>query len=103
MSLEYGNARIAGARSRLLDRTTIGRLADSEREVLVLVLADDPRVGKYGGDVAGPAAVAILREALGQTRDGLEPVPDLVEGFGPSKLVPQAAESGAQPWAEVGW
>jgi len=80
-----------------------GRLEGSDREVLVLVLADDPRVGKYGGDVAGPAAVAILREALGQTRDGLEPVPDLVEGFAPSKLVPQAPESGAQPWAEVGW
>lgn len=88
-----------------------GRREGSQREVMVVVVADDPRVGKFGGDVAGPAAVSILREALGVTRAGREPVPDLIEGFAPSSLgIPAAREAGgvapkvgAQPWAEVGW
>ena len=80
-----------------------GRLEESEREVLVLVIADDPLVGKFGGDVAGPSAIAILREALGLTRAGQEPVPDLVEGFAPSSLEAELPASGPQPWAEVGW
>jgi cell division protein FtsI/penicillin-binding protein 2 len=80
-----------------------GRLEESEREVLVLVIADDPLTGKFGGDVAGPPAIAILREALGQTRAGLEPVPDLVEGFAPSSLAGELSGSGPQPWTEVGW
>ena len=79
--------------------------AGDASEVMVIVVADDPLVGKFGGDVAGPAAVAILREALGQTRSGREPVPDLIEGFAPSSLAPETGvpETGAQPWAEVGW
>jgi hypothetical protein len=79
--------------------------ADEASEVMVIVVADDPLVGKFGGDVAGPPAVAILREALGLTRAGREPVPDLIEGFAPSSLAPETAvpATGAQPWAEVGW
>ena len=80
-----------------------GRLEGSDRELMVLVVADDPRVGKFGGDVAGPFAVSILREALGQTRTGMEPVPDVIEGFAPSRLESVEPETSAQPWAEVGW
>jgi hypothetical protein len=59
-----------------------GRLPGTEREVLVLVVVDEPRGGKkFGADVAGPAAIAILEEALGSRREGTRP-PDLSpEGF----------------------
>ncbi|MBM3977680.1 MAG: hypothetical protein FJ299_11910 [Planctomycetes bacterium] len=49
----------------------LGRRVDGEREVLVLVVVDDPtKGGHYGSSVAGPAALAILDEALGATRRG---------------------------------
>lgn len=77
------------------------------RELMVLVVVDEPRKGKFGGDVAGPAAVAILREALGLTRMGEVPVHDLVRGFAPASMESgeAAAEisTGDQPWAEAGW
>jgi cell division protein FtsI/penicillin-binding protein 2 len=80
-----------------------GRLEGTERELLVLVVVDEPKKGKFGGDVAGPAAVAIFKEALGLTSMGEEPVLDLVEGFAPAdaELVP--VEAAEQPWAEAGW
>lgn len=59
-----------------------GRLPGSEREVMVLVVVDEPRGGqKFGADVAGPAAVAILEEALGSRRDGVLPPELSPEGF----------------------
>lgn len=71
-------------------------LADgTERELLVLVVVDEPRARrKFGADVAGPAAVAILRRAL-----GLPPV------AGAPQAAPEAPGAGAfadldLPWAE---
>jgi cell division protein FtsI/penicillin-binding protein 2 len=59
-----------------------GRLPGTEREVMVLVVVDEPRGSlKFGADVAGPAAVAILEEALGSRRDGARPTELSPEGF----------------------
>ncbi len=45
--------------------------ATPEQEIMVLVVADDPRgKKKFGSEVTGPATIAILREALGVTRFG---------------------------------
>ncbi len=50
-----------------------GRLPGTERDVMVLLVVDEPTgKAKYGSQVAGPAAKAILHEALGLTRGGLE-------------------------------
>ncbi|TAJ16160.1 MAG: hypothetical protein EPO68_11540, partial [Planctomycetota bacterium] len=49
----------------------LGRRAEGGREVFVLVVVDDPtKGGHYGSGVAGPAALAILDEAVGTTRRG---------------------------------
>ncbi|MEW6072155.1 MAG: penicillin-binding transpeptidase domain-containing protein [Planctomycetota bacterium] len=76
-----------------------GRRLDEEREILVLVVADEPRSReKFGSRVAGPAAAAILVEALGLTRDGEPPVVEVVDGFGPS---PSPLRNGSLvPWRE---
>lgn len=59
-----------------------GRLPGTERELLVLVVVDEPRgKQKYGSKVAGPAAAAILAEALGVTRNGEEPVEPILDEF----------------------
>jgi len=48
----------------------LGRVPGEEREVLVLVVIDEPRGKmKYGSEVAGPAAMEILAEALGLERE----------------------------------
>jgi cell division protein FtsI/penicillin-binding protein 2 len=83
-----------------------GRLPDSAREVLVLVVVDEPRRGKkFGADVAGPAAAAILAEALGRTHAGARPPQRSPEGFvsleaGPAGAARAPALSD-QPWREV--
>jgi hypothetical protein len=76
-----------------------GRRAEGGRELMVLVVADEPREGKYGSRVAGPAAVAILKEALGTTRLGESPVADVIPGFAPSALAPR--ETSERPWADL--
>lgn len=77
-----------------------GRLPDSEREVLVLVVVEEPRKGrKFGADVAGPAAYAILAEALGRTHGGVRPKGDAPPGF-VSFEAPGITLS-EQPWMEV--
>lgn len=84
-----------------------GRLPGSEREVMVLVVVDEPRGGKkYGSDVAGPAAAGILKEALGYTRDGNRVLPPPVDGFAPldERCPPRVAgriEVSEAPWLEV--
>jgi hypothetical protein len=83
-----------------------GRVAgadhEHDREVMVLVVADDPRKGgHFGAEVSGPTAVAILQEALGRTHLGDPIVPDVVDGFAPSHE--RSARAAAQPWAEVAW
>ncbi len=84
-----------------------GKLPDDDREIMVLVVVDEPRGGKkYGSDVAGPAAAGVLKEALGYTRDGVrvEPLPE--DGFAPldelaaSELAKHFHLSDA-PWSEV--
>lgn len=76
-----------------------GRVPGTQREVMVLVVVDEPRgVKKYGSDVAGPAAAAILEEALMTRRDGVRPPSLSPEGF--ADLVagePDARASGAKP------
>ncbi len=65
------------------------RLPESEREIAVLVVVDEPRSGeRFGSHVAGPAAMDIVAEALGLTRAGYGTTPDLLAGFAPSQSPP---------------
>jgi cell division protein FtsI/penicillin-binding protein 2 len=79
-----------------------GRRDAGGREVLVLVVVEEPRGGqKYGSRVAGPTAVRILKEALGETRNGAPVVEPITAGFAPA--IDASSERGIeQPWAEVG-
>jgi hypothetical protein len=79
-----------------------GRRADGGRELMVYVVVDDKTAGeRYGSRAAGPAAGAILREALGLSAGGetLTLVDD--NGFVPSLQTSQAG-CGVQalPWAQ---
>lgn len=77
-----------------------GHLPDSDREVLVLVVVDEPRKGKkFGADVAGPAAAAILKEALHYTSGGVRSEPVGPEGF--QSFEASSAVLSDQPWMEV--
>lgn len=77
------------------------RLGDS-REVMVLVVIDEARRGgKYGSQLAGPTAMRILREALGVTQHGESLVAPLVDGFAPSEV--ESQRSSDAPWAEEQW
>jgi len=59
-----------------------GATGEAARELLVLIVADEPRSKqKYGSDVAGPTAVRVLVEALGLTCDGRELDDAAYEGF----------------------
>jgi len=78
-----------------------GRLPGTEREVMVLVVVDEPRGGlKFGADVAGSAAVAILEEALGSRRDGSPRLVLSPEGFAEIGLASLAGGDtrAALPW-----
>jgi cell division protein FtsI/penicillin-binding protein 2 len=78
---------------------TFGRLPDSPREVLVFVVVDEPRGrAKYGADVAGKAAVAILARALGA--DARQGVVADESGFA-SLAEPAPPQLAEQPWAEM--
>jgi cell division protein FtsI/penicillin-binding protein 2 len=78
-----------------------GRLKEGGREVMVLVVVDEPR-GKrrFGSQVAGPAGLGMLAEALGLTRLGREPLVACADGF---YARPAAEDEGAgdQPWTEA--
>lgn len=52
----------------------VGHLPDTDasREIMVLVVIDEPHEGKFGSAVAGPTAVALLAEALGLSAYGEE-------------------------------
>lgn len=67
-----------------------GRREDGGRELMVYVVVDDRSKGeRYGSAAAGPAAVAILSEALGMTAQG-EPVVQVDSaGFVPSTRDPR--------------
>jgi cell division protein FtsI/penicillin-binding protein 2 len=79
-----------------------GRRADGGRELMVYVVVDDKTAGeRYGSRAAGPAAGAILREALGLSAGGetLTLVDD--NGFVPSLQTSQAGRGvQALPWAQ---
>lgn len=95
-----------------------GHLPDSPREVLVLVVVDEPRGGRhFGSEIAGPAAVSILKEALGYTHGGVRAKDAPSPGFAP--LATPLDKAGAtapkqdpfgvrlralpeQPWREAG-
>jgi hypothetical protein len=95
-----------------------GRLPDSQREVLVLVVVDEPRGGRhYGSEIAGPAAVSILKEALGYTHGGVRAKDAPQPGFAPLEKLALPAGGAArgkdeyearvralpgQPWREAG-
>jgi hypothetical protein len=77
-----------------------GRLRSGGREVLVLVVVDEPRSRvHFGSQVAGPAAIGILREALGDTRAGDEPLVVAAGGFHALASAPHD-EGSDRPWAE---
>jgi len=93
-----------------------GRVPGTEREILVLVVVDEPRGGKkFGADVAGPAALAILEQALGTRREGARPPELSPEGFADLEPVdsktragdasranaPRPAVAGSQPRASL--
>jgi hypothetical protein len=77
-----------------------GRLPDDEREVMVLVVVDEPRSKKkFGGDVAGPAAVGILKEALVRLRQPAQAIVEDASRF--AVLETKAANDADHAWAEV--
>ena len=79
-----------------------GHVEGSTRDVLVLVVVEESRKGKYGSAVAGPTAVRILKEALGRTRNGVPVVDALAPGFAPALGAPSETTPD-QPWAEGRW
>jgi hypothetical protein len=77
-----------------------GRRLDGGREVMVLVVVDEPRGARhFGSQVAGPAAKAILREALGLTHDG--EALDSLDAHGFHAVAIEPSDATDQPWAEV--
>jgi hypothetical protein len=70
----------------------------------VLVVVDEPCNGKYGAEVSGPTAVAVLAEALGLTRNGEELVQLDVDSNGARTVeasVASTAPASALPWMEA--
>lgn len=64
-----------------------GRGPDDTRDIMVLIVVDEPRgKKKFGSDVAGPAAGRVLAEALGLTVNGVAPGHDVAPGFAASAL-----------------
>ncbi len=75
----------------------VGRPVEGGREIMVLLVVDEPTgKAKFGSDVAGPAAARILAEALGRTVDGTEVVPVLGNGFALASETGQNQE--VEPW-----
>jgi hypothetical protein len=90
---EHGNG---GQTCYTSSMCAVGRLAGETRELMVLIVVDGPRSkAKFGSEVAGPTAVAILRRA-----SGLEPYPDTEPEEDTSAVTPSAFNSRDFPWAE---
>lgn len=78
----------------------VGRVPGEEREVMVLIVVEEPTTKlKFGSDVAGPWAIAALKEALGLTVHG-EPVAERAV-WEPSYGYEEAPEGALQPWREA--
>jgi cell division protein FtsI/penicillin-binding protein 2 len=79
----------------------LGSRAGVEREVLVLVVVDEPtKGGHFGSSVAGPCALAILDEALGVTRGGQPALAAIASEFSPDCEL-SAETPWEQPWREA--
>ncbi len=77
-----------------------GSRPGDDRELMVLVVVDEPRGEKrFGAQVAGPAAEKILSEALGLTKSGEAPDSQGALGFGTSELA--FSNKKFQPWRVV--
>lgn len=75
----------------------VGRVPGSEREVMVLLAVEEPRSKlKFGSDVAGPAAIRLLKEALGLTVGGV-PVAERAE-YAQDYGYEQEGEGREHPW-----
>lgn len=88
----------------------VGQLREGGREVMVLVVIDEPRSNKhFGSQVAGPAGIGMLREALGLTRIGDETFEVSSDGFHAVSPANAASSNGTldeellgeQPWSEA--
>jgi cell division protein FtsI/penicillin-binding protein 2 len=78
-----------------------GRRESGGRELMVYVVVDDKTAGeRYGSAAAGPAAVAILREALGLTANAQPLVRVDENGFVLSAL-PSHADRGMRSMPQV--
>ncbi len=76
----------------------LGRLERDEREVMVLVVVEEPRgKGKFGSDVAGPTALSVLKESLGLTRFGV-PVQRIAD-YRPDYGYDEERNEDDAPWA----
>jgi cell division protein FtsI/penicillin-binding protein 2 len=90
-----------GRSCRTLSMTAFGRRPSDGRELLALVVVDEPRDGvRFGSQAAGPKAVELLKEAMGLTLHG-QPrgVERVAAGFRRGTRAPEP--SSEQPWAEV--
>ena len=76
-----------------------GHLEGDDREVMVYLVADEAlKNGKYGSKIAGPAAMKLLHEAIGLTRNG---VPTWTEPARNGEAVYAALDNlQDRPWAE---
>jgi len=58
------------------DPSAVGPRAGEVREIMTFIVVDEPRGERYyGSQIAGPAVMKVLQEALGLTLDG-EPFMD---------------------------
>ncbi len=89
----------------------VGRVPGEERELMVVVVVEEPRNEfRFGSDVAGPAGIAILKEALGLTTAGIcvaeavEEVPDYgYEESTEGREQPWRLNADEEPEAELEW
>ncbi|MFT7486530.1 MAG: cell division protein FtsI/penicillin-binding protein 2 [Candidatus Paceibacteria bacterium] len=75
----------------------VGRVAGEEREVMVMLVVEEPRADRrFGSEVAGPAAALILKEALGLNRGGVSvtEATQVEMDYGYTK----AHSAGDEPW-----
>lgn len=78
----------------------VGHVPGEVREVMVLIVIEEPITKlKFGSDVAGPTAIAVLKEALGITAHG-EPVAERAV-WEPSYGYEEVPEGALQPWRDV--
>lgn len=99
------NAHLGDKQEYTSSVVAVGHLpgGDPEREIMVMIVVDEPQKGKYGSQVAGPTAVAILAEALALTVNGIEH--EVIEPGGFATLDEEVSAHGdiAPAPAELPW